>query len=427
MAYNVCLMGASAETSNMGVSALAVSLVRNILEVRPNASISFLIGNRTAKTSDLNIAGLYIPINIINYRLSPKAKFQEHLFSIFFLALLQRVIPLKSIKNKIVHSSPWLKALQEADFIGDIHGGDSFSDIYGLYRFFIEALPNIIVFLLQKRLILLPQTYGPYNHTASYLIARYILNRSFMIFARDKESATSVSKILSRQNMKSQVYFCPDVAFTLDIIKVYEPAITPPIDKRLNSPLIGINVNGLMYNGGYTRDNMFQLKFDYKIFIKKLVTRLLTDTNARILFVPHTFGAPGNINSDPDACNDVIRSGIDAGNGRLHLVVKEYNQSEIKNIIGLCDFFIGSRMHACIAALSQAIPTVGVAYSKKFRGVFESMGVEEMSIDARESDIGVAIDRILDSFKRSAEIRFTLNNNLNTVLSQINSAFQSVL
>ena len=43
MAFNVCLMGASLETGNMGVSALAVSLVRNILEVRPDASISFLI------------------------------------------------------------------------------------------------------------------------------------------------------------------------------------------------------------------------------------------------------------------------------------------------------------------------------------------------------------------------------------------------
>lgn len=427
MAFNVCLMGASLETGNMGVSALAVSLIKNVLNVRPDASISFLISNRTAKAINLNMAGRYIPINIINYRLSPKAKFREHIFSIFFLAVLQRVVPFKSIKNKIVHLSPWLKSLQEADFIGDIHGGDSFSDIYGFTRFFIGALPNFTVFLMKKKLILLPQTYGPYKSYITYLVAKYILQHSFTIVARDKESTELVKNILGDKNMENRVNFCPDVAFTLDIIKVYEPEITPPVDKNSSAPLIGINVNGLMYSGGYTRGNMFQLKFDYKLFVNNLVKRLLIETNAHILFVPHTFGAPRNINSDPDACSDVFRSTIDSGNGRLHMVTKEYNQSEIKNVIGLCDFFIGSRMHACIAALSQTIPTVSVAYSKKFSGVFESMGVEEMSIDARESDMGVAIDRILDSFKRRTEIKSTLNNNLNPVLSQISRTFQGIL
>jgi polysaccharide pyruvyl transferase WcaK-like protein len=420
-------MGASLETGNMGVSALAVSFIKNVINVRPAASISILIGNRTAKTINLKIAGRYIPVNIINYRLSPKAKFREHIFSIFFLAVLHRAIPLKSIRNKIVQLSPWLRAIQEADVIGDIHGGDSFSDIYGQVRFLIETLPNLIVFLMQKKLILLPQTYGPYKSYITQYVARYILQHSFKILARDKESTEFVKNILNDKNREGMVNFCPDVAFTLNVTKVDKPEITPDIDKSLNAPLIGINVNGLMYNGGYTRENMFQLKFDYKLFVKGLVKQLLTDTNAHILFVPHTFGAPGNINSDPDACTDVFKATIDSENGRLHLVTKEYDQSEIKNIIGLCDFFIGSRMHACIAALSQTIPTIGVAYSKKFSGVFESMGVAEMSIDARESDMSMAIDRILISFKRRIEIKSTLSNNLAPVLSQINRTFQEIL
>ena len=49
-----------------------------------------------------------------------------------------------------------------------------------------------------------------------------------------------------------------------------------------------------------------------------------------------------------------------------------------KAVIGQCDFFIGSRMHACIAALSQGVPCVGVAYSMKFAGVFDTVGMERM-------------------------------------------------
>ncbi len=80
---------------------------------------------------------------------------------------------------------------------------------------------------------------------------------------------------------------------------------------------------------------------------------------------------------------------------RIYLISKKYNQHEIKGVIGTCDFFVGSRMHACIAALSQGIPTIGVAYSKKFRGVFESMNAGDWVIDARSTDSSSAVDKIL--------------------------------
>ena len=66
------------------------------------------------------------------------------------------------------------------------------------------------------------------------------------------------------------------------------------------------------------------------------------------------------------------------------IVDREYDQHEIKGVIGMCDFFVGSRMHACIGALSQGIPCVGVAYSMKFRGVFESVGVADWVVDSRQ-------------------------------------------
>jgi polysaccharide pyruvyl transferase WcaK-like protein len=79
-------------------------------------------------------------------------------------------------------------------------------------------------------------------------------------------------------------------------------------------------------------------------------------------------------------------------------VTREYDQHEIKGVIGLCDFFIGSRMHACIAALSQGIPTVGVAYSRKFEGVFETVGASDWVIDGRTQCVREALSRIAELF-----------------------------
>ena len=46
-------------------------------------------------------------------------------------------------------------------------------------------------------------------------------------------------------------------------------------------------------------------------------------------------------------------------------------------------FFIGSRMHACIGAISQSVPAVSIAYSDKFIGVMQSVDQESLVADPR--------------------------------------------
>ena len=57
-------------------------------------------------------------------------------------------------------------------------------------------------------------------------------------------------------------------------------------------------------------------------------------------------------------------------------------------------------MHACIAALSQGIPTVGVAYSRKFIGVFNSINLSDMVIDATSVTESEAIPKIMNLITR---------------------------
>ena len=43
---------------------------------------------------------------------------------------------------------------------------------------------------------------------------------------------------------------------------------------------------------------------------------------------------------------------------------------EAKNYIAGLDFFLGARMHSCIAAFSSGVPVYPMAYSRKFNGLF---------------------------------------------------------
>jgi polysaccharide pyruvyl transferase WcaK-like protein len=81
-----------------------------------------------------------------------------------------------------------------------------------------------------------------------------------------------------------------------------------------------------------------------------------------------------------------------------------FDHREMKYVIGQCDFFLGSRMHACIGAISQAIPTVGLAYSGKFIGVFAAAGVGETVVDLRKYDTLEVLAHVETTFLKRREI-----------------------
>jgi polysaccharide pyruvyl transferase WcaK-like protein len=397
--YNICLLGCSLDTGNKGVSALAASLAKIILEIIPHAYISLLIGNRSSRPQEIILSGKSVLLDVVNYRLSLKAKIHEHLLFILFLSCLYRCIPIQFVRNMIIKSNKWVRTVINADFIGDIFGGDSFSDIYGIKRFILESIPRFTLVILKKKLVFLPQTFGPYKTRIAKFIARKLMNNAYCLLYRDTNGNKIIKKIVNNKNDNKTIQFCPDVAFILESRLLEILDIKPKIVKTVEVPIIGLNVNGLLFNGGYTRNNMFSLKLDYREFIYQLIEVFLSETNARFLLIPHNFGAQGNINNDFDACSEVYTMLQASYSKRIHIVVREYDQHEIKGIIGLCNFFIGSRMHACIAALSQRIPAIGLAYSKKFIGVFKSVGMGSLVIDARCYDIDQAIVKIREIYQ----------------------------
>jgi polysaccharide pyruvyl transferase WcaK-like protein len=64
-------------------------------------------------------------------------------------------------------------------------------------------------------------------------------------------------------------------------------------------------------------------------------------------------------------------------NPRL-IMIEDHTAPELKYIISKCDFFVGTRTHATIAAYSSCVPTLVVGYSVKARGIARDLfGTEE--------------------------------------------------
>lgn len=418
------LLGASFDTGNMGVGAIGESAIKCILHRWPDAQITLLDSGREVKECRLTVGGKDMLIRKMPIRFCPNIFLQNHFIVLCFYAILFKVFRGEKFRRFFAERNDELNSILALDVVADITGGDSFSDIYGMRRFTLGFLRKWIVLLFGKELIMLPQTYGPFKRRSAKAMAKFILKRAAIVYSRDKAGVECVKGLLSNSS-NGKVKFSPDVAFALDVTKPERLNIAPAdIVRDASSIVIGLNVSGLLFNGGYDRNNMFGLRADYPALVYGVIDFFMKMKNVNILLVPHVFSPSGTVESDPDACRSVYETLKKKYADRIFIISDKYDQGRIKYIIGMCDFFVGSRMHSCIAALSQNIPAVGIAYSSKFGGVFESIGLADCVIDARILDEKAALDKLTDIYERRHRIRKHLENTMPQVKQRVLNLFK---
>ena len=159
--------------------------------------------------------------------------------------------------------------------------------------------------------------------------------------------------------------------------------------------------------------------------MQRLVTELL-GRGARVVLVPHVVTAPGHYESDVDAARALVDTLAPAQRKLVAIAPAFHDPREVKWLIGKCDWFCGTRMHATIAGLSQGVPTSAVAYSIKTQGVFETCGQGDHVVDPRETETAELLDVLLRSFDDRAQARTSLAEQLPQVLEQAKAQMDAI-
>ncbi|ULA68468.1 MAG: PSpyruvtrans domain-containing protein [Nitrospira sp.] len=420
----ICLLGASFGTGNMGVNALAAGTLKAFIKRYSQGELFLLDYGKERATFDVGMAGEVIPVELANIRFSKKYYLKNNIALLLMLAILARLIPFQQIRKRMIARNLWLNKVANADIVVSMAGGDSFSDIYGLGRLLYVSLPQFMALALDKKMVVLPQTIGPFKSTAAKAIARTILRRAVLIYSRDHEGVAETRELIGSSDTAQKVRFCYDVGFVLDPVRPKNMVSQIDNRKEEERPVVGLNISGLLYMGGYSKNNVFGLKIDYQELISDLIDFMIGKNNAIVMLVPHVVGSDGE--SDSVVCQEVYSLLRERYDERLLFASGDYNESEIKYIIGLCDFFIGSRMHACIAALSQSVPTVSIAYSRKFIGVMETIGVGELVADPRILEKEEIFRMIGDAFEQKARLRVHLEKTMPKVKETVLNLFNEI-
>ena len=287
----------------------------------------------------------------------------------------------------------YLAAARKADLVIDIGGGDSFADIYWAKRLKLMFLLKSLTHLSGTPLVVAPQTIGPFTKPVSRRLARATLKRSAIVASRDAMSTRAAREELGLA--ESEVIEASDVALRLP----YDP----PASRGEGGPVrVGINVSGLLMRGGYTGKNEFGLTSDYPELMRDLIRFFQGHPDGcEVHLVPHVLSERDDRRQHED--DFVANQALAAEFPGVVEAPRFQTPSEAKTYIAGLDFFMGARMHACIAAFSSGVPVVPMAYSRKFAGMFGTLGYDR-TVDCTAETRAAILDKISAAFETRATL-----------------------
>ena len=275
--------------------------------------------------------------------------------------------------------------IHKADLVIDIGAGDSFADIYGRRRLIRLFMMKYMAHLAGRPLVLAPQTFGPFVKPLSRFFAVQSIKRAALVATRDRLSTDCAREL----GYRGTVIEASDVALRLPY--------TTPAPRAAGAPVrVGLNVSGLLMAGGYNGRNMFGLQMDYPALMREIIRRFLAHPDGcKLHLVPHVILRDGGGGVEDDYSASLALAREFPG---VQVAPAFATPSEAKSYIAGLDFFMGARMHACIAAFSSGVAVVPMAYSRKFAGLFGSLGYNH-TVDCQGESNAAILEKIAAAFE----------------------------
>ena len=269
------------------------------------------------------------------------------------------------VKERVTARRGLLDWLSGYDIVMDTRSGDSFADIYGAARLRRMTAFGELAAQAGVPVVLAPQTIGPFSSRQGRLLARWTLRRAATVMVRDGDSA-ECARGLGRE---------PDVRTTDLVFALPVPHVAPTRD-------VVLNVSGLLWQPGPHVDAL-----GYRRTVGDLLTALL-ESGRRVTLLAHVLDSPLVDNDVPTA------RGLAEQHPGVELVVPD-DLAEVRRVVASAEVVVGSRMHACLNALSVGTPTIPMAYSRKFAPLLADLGWQH-TVDLRtDPDPAAAVLELL--------------------------------
>jgi polysaccharide pyruvyl transferase WcaK-like protein len=231
--------------------------------------------------------------------------------------------------------------------------------------------------LLRKNLIILAQTFGPFQRRWSRALAKFYMKHASLVTARDHRS---YEELVALVGQRDHIKETRDLAFLLKPTDWETVAARHSELTKLPPQFAAVSVSRTFaVNVLRTNESIRSDPERFRSAMAQCLDEFVSATRIPLVFVPQVVvGASG----------DDRREAAEVQKRMTHrdsafVCAGEYTAGELKAVIGQAHMAVACRMHAQVAAVSQGVPVLALAYSPKSLDVIGKALKYEYVLDAR--------------------------------------------
>lgn len=288
----------------------------------------------------------------------------QKIAKILHVILKYLIILLKIKLNKI--SDKKLKVLADSDCIiicgGGFLGGSKIGSLIHLMLIHLNQKLN-------SNVVLLGASVEPGSNLVINYLTKKVLNNCKVIVARETITMDYFNNNICDNVIK---FIGPDFAF-------YNKTYTSSVEKE--------NIVG------FTVRNWFSSKKEqdhYELKISQIIKTIYKKYNFKFYYVPQVSFYTNNDSIVADRISNFLND------GEIVMNTKDLSPNEIRAMISKFKFFIGTRMHSNIFALTMRVPTCAIGYEKKTFGIMNMFDLQDFVVDIND----FTTDEVVEKFSK---------------------------
>jgi len=292
--------------------------------------------------------------------------------------------------GKLASSTPYIEEVMKSDLVVDFSGEmwGYHAELVGKDRFLVGLLKDRVAQLLNKPVVMLAGTQGPFTDEKTREFAKQVFKNFKLVANREAETTELLLKDgFDISNLK--VFACPAFLFEpspdIEMAEIFKKEkIVEENRKTVGFVLCGFNMLEGPYDKSPRKDEEFT---QFAEAIEYIVNTL----GGRVVLMSHSngFNLPPNFKLIQGRDYPIVK--------QLQSVVEKRGKTDMRNVLCLdhpytpwetkaiikqFDMFVTGRLHASVAALSQNVPTVFIMHghgpkSHKIIGFAKIVGIED--------------------------------------------------
>ena len=226
---------------------------------------------------------------------------------------------------------------------------------------------------LQKEVVFLPNSYGPFDGLTVKRQVRSVFNKLDLVYARENVSADSLGNLLGKKIPVEM-----DLGFFLEKGSQEEAEkILQKYNFQKDDKIVGITIRPWRFPG---KSNPEELYEKYINSIENLTKHIL-DKGYKVALCNQSLG-PNSHEDDRNAIKDLLKR---VSHPNLVWINENLTCPILKSIYSNFYFFVGTRFHSIIFSLTSLVPSIAIGYGgNKAKGIMGDFNLDKYVVQIHE-------------------------------------------